>query len=257
MSRQFSSLVRLAGYEVWRTRFGALVSVALLVAWGVGQFAATLAVTESAAHATVLYAASARLGLVFVVSLLIITNVIRDGDDRVLDLMLSRPLKRSSWFCAKFAAYALAAWAASIAASLPLFALGLPWRPVLAWTYSLGCELMLMVAAALTAAISLAQVTAAFVATCAFYGLSRALHALVLLSRDPLVDPNAPLTRAIGAIVRGISFALPDLAAYTLSSWLVYAPPTPTELWFISAQTLLYAALLLSVGLLDFQRRNF
>lgn len=257
MPRQFNSLVRLTGYEVWRTRFGALVSAVLLVAWGLGQFAATLAVTESTAHATVLYAASARLGLVFVLSLLIITNVIRDGEDRVLDLMLSRPLKRTTWFGAKFAAYALAAWAAAMAASLPLFALGLPSHAVLAWTYSLGCELMLMVAAALTAAISLAQVTAAFAATCAFYGLSRALRAIVLLSRDPLVDPNAPLTQAISAVVRGISFGVPDLAAYTLSSWLVYAPPTPSELWFISAQTLLYTALLLIVGMLDFQRRNF
>jgi hypothetical protein len=253
--QQFNSLVSLTAYELWRTRWATLVPGVILVAYALAEFAASLAVTESAALRVTFYAASVRLGLVAALCLHIIVNTVRDGDDRLLELMLSRPLDRRWWVGAKFAGYALAGLTAASMACLPLFLLCPP-RAVLAWGVALACELLLMGAAALTAALSLAQVTFACAAVGGFYLLSRAMQAMRWLSQDALFDLTSPAHRALRAAVEGLSFLVPDLARFTQSSWLIYATPITADLDFVIRETLLYGGVLLVVGMLDFQRRN-
>lgn len=253
--QQFSSLVSLTTYELWRTRWPWLAGGVVLVAYALAEFAASLAVTESAAQRVVFYAASVRLGLVAVLSLLVIANSVRDGDDKFLELMLSRPLDRRLWVAAKFTGYALAGTLAALLACLPLCLMRPP-LTALTWGLTFACELTLISAAALTAALSLAHVTLAFCAVGGFYALSRAMQALVLLSRDPIFDPTL-VQRVFAWSAHSISYCLPDLARYTQSAWLIYAAPSRSDLLFVTTETLLYSGLLLAIGMLDFQRRNF
>ena len=254
--QQFNSLVSLTAYELWRTRWPWLVFGVVVGAYALAEFAASLAVTESAAYRVVCYAASVRLGLVAALSLLVMVNTVRDLDDHFLDLMLSRPLDRRLWVAAKFTGYGCASMLAAAVACLPLCLISPP-AAALAWGFTLACELMLVSAAALTAALSLAHVTLAFCAVSGFYLLSRTMQAVVLLSRDALLAPVTLMQRALAWSVQSFSYCLPDLARYTQSAWLIDAPPSRADLQFVVTETLLYGGLLLVVGMLDFQRRNF
>ena len=253
---QFNSLIVLTACEVWRTRWALLVSGVVLVAYVLAEFAASLAVTESAALRVTFYAASVRLGLVTAVSLLVIVNTVRDEDDKFLDLMLSRPLARRGWVLAKFTGYAGAGALAALVACVPLCLMRPP-LAALAWGFSLACELILMSAAALTVALSLAHVTFACCAVGGFYLLCRAMQAVVLLSQNAILAPDTYLQHALAWSAQSLSYLLPDLARFTQSAWLIYATPMRTDLGFIATETLLYGGLLLAVGMLDFQRRNF
>ncbi len=252
---QFNSLVALTAREVWRSRGLLLVSGVILAAYAFAEFAATLAVTESAALRVSFYAASVRLGLVVALSLLVIVNTVRDADDKFLELMLSRPLDRRVWVLAKFTGYALASILAALLAAL-LLCLMCPPLAALAWSFTLACELLLVSAAALTAALSLSHSVLAFGTVAAFYLLGRAMHAVVLLSQDPLLAPVTYLQHAVAWSVQGMSYLLPDFARFTQSAWLIYAAPMRGDLGFVATETLLYGSLLLVVGMLDLQRRN-
>jgi hypothetical protein len=169
--------------------------------------------------------------------------------------MLSRPLDRRVWVLAKFTGYTLAGLVAALLALLPLCLMRPP-LATLAWGFTLACELTLVIAAALTAALSLSQVALAFCAVGGFYLLGRAMHAVVLLSQDPLLAPVTYLQHALAWSVQGLSYLLPDFARFAQSAWLLYDAPMRGDFWFVAIETLLYGSLLLVVGLLDFQRRN-
>lgn len=253
--QQFNSLLRLTARELWRTQWAWLVPGLCILAWGLAEFVASLAITESAAFRITCYAASVRLALVAVTALVVITGTVRDGDDRVLELFLSRPLDRRLWVGAKFCAFALAALAAAAVAGLPLWA----WCPgpaAAAWSLTLGCELVLIAAAALTAALSLAQVTFAGLAVAGFYLLGRSLQAAVWLSQDPIFELTATSHRALAFAVRGLSHLLPDFDRFAATAWLLYDAPTRTDLGVVLIQTALYGAVLVLAGMLDFQRRS-
>ncbi len=252
---QFNSLIALTAYEVRRTRWAWLVGGVVLAAYALAEFAVSLAVTESTALRVTFYAASVRLGLVVALCLLVIVNTVRDEDDKFLHLMLSRPLGRPWWVLAKFTGYALAGSLAALVAVLPLCLMLSP-VPALAWGFALACELTLMSAAALTAALSLSHVALAFCAVSGFYLLSRAMQAIVLLTHDSLLAPLTSLQQALAWGVQWLSYGLPDLARFTQSTWLIYAAPSPIDLGFVATETVLYGSLLLVVGMCDFQRRN-
>lgn len=227
----------------------------MFIAYGFAAFGAGLAVTESAEHRIVLYAASVRMLAVFVCGLLAIANVARDTDDQVLALMLSRPIGRLLWLTAKVTAYLLAVWLMALVLALPLLLMGAGLRAILSCAFALACELSIVTVAAIVAASSLAHVTLAFGAVTAFYVLGRAMQGLVLLSQDSIIGFHAASEQWIAWGVGALSHVIPDFARFTPSAWLVSGGSG--DLGFIFVQTAIFIPLLLSIGMIDIQRRNF
>jgi hypothetical protein len=254
---QFNSLFLLTVRELQRTGFVWLVFGTMLAAFAVAEFAASLALTESDACRQVVYAATVRLVLVFGVALAAIANCVRDVQDQVLELVLSRPVARPLWYCARFAAYAAAAASAALVASLPLLALGVEVARVSLWGLSFACELLVVLAVAQAAAISLGAIPAAFGTLGAFYLLSRAVQAIVLLSRESLLDTGSAVHRMVAGTVTALAYVLPDFARFTASDWLIGTDVPAGEVGFVATQTAIYAALWLAVGLVDLQRRDY
>ena len=117
------------------------------------------------------------------------TSVVRELQDRLLDLTLSRPVPRVSWYLGRLAGFAAAATALAVLAVIPLMFYA-PAGATLAWGASLAAELWIVAAACLTCVITLGQVTFALIVVAAFYVLSRAMSAIVLMSSGPAVDPT-------------------------------------------------------------------
>ena len=126
----------------------------------------------------------------------------------------------------------------------------------LAWGLSLAAELMLIACASVSCAVALSQVTSTVLAVAAFYGLSRAMGAIVLMSQGPTIDAGAWSTSVIAHLVRWLSLLLPALDDYTRTSWLSDAAVALAALPAIFVQTVIYVVLLAALGLFDFTRRE-
>lgn len=230
----------------------------ILVAAGLAftQFLQQVAITESSEIQAALLAALLRVGAVFMLASFVVTSMVREFNDKVMELVLSRPLRRSSYFLGKLAGYAAVALALALLFSLPL-ALFAPAARIALWSLSLACELLLVAAFALFCVLTLTQVTSALAAVAGFYLLARSIGALQIMAANPLSGGPSFGQQAVNAIVDAIAFLLPGLDRMTQTGWLIYAAPTAAEVLQLLAQTAVYAILLCAAALFDLQRKNF
>ena len=94
----------------------------ILVAGGLAftQFLQQVAITESNQVQAALLAAVVRFGAVFMLASFVVTSMVREFNDKVMELILSRPLRRSRYFFGKLTGYAAVALVLALMASLPL-----------------------------------------------------------------------------------------------------------------------------------------
>src|SRR5690606_528306 len=124
-----------------------LAAGALAAAAALAAFLSALAITESRALQLAVLAAVLRAAAVLFVAAHVAASVLREANDKGLELMLSLPLGRSTQYLGR-----LAGFAASAAALAALFAAALlPWASpgaVALWGVSLAFEAALVAAAA-------------------------------------------------------------------------------------------------------------
>lgn len=255
MNPAITSIARFTLLEGWRTRLPLAVLLTVAALFLVAQFAAALALTDSGGYASQVYAALIRLAMVLVVTLAVATSLARELDDRLLDVTWAQPVPRAGWFLGRLAGFVALAAAVAVVAALPLFALVAP-PGALAWGLSLAAELALVAAASLTFCLTLRQLTLAVSAVLAFYGLARAMGAVVLMSHGPTVDPSALSAQAIATGVELLARVLPALDRFTQAAWLDAAADWPGEFGGIVLQAAVYIVLLAAVGLFDVYRMD-
>ncbi len=227
----------------------------IVIGSAIGEFAATIAITESSQYRLMFYAATMRIAAVFVMALLVATSILREVDDKVVELTLSRPLSRPEWYIGKLIGYVAASAALAIIVSVPLI-LQVP-TAALGWCYSLALELTIVVAATLAFAITLRQIPLALSAVAGFYILARGIAGMALISRGPTVDLSLTSSQVIARMVDVLAYVLPDLERFTDSAWLITSSPSASEFGLMTVQALVYLMLLVAVGLFDLHRRNF
>jgi ABC-type Na+ efflux pump permease subunit len=249
-----TSIARFTLIEGWRSHLFA-IAIGLLAAVALAaEFSAGLAITDTQSYRTGVYAALSRLALVLVVILFVATSVVRELQDRLLDLTLSRPVSRASWYLGRLLGFCALATVLALLAAAPLAVTASPYQ-ALVWGVSLAAELCLISVACLTCVVTLRQVTLAVTATAAFYILARSIDAVVLMSRGPAVDPTAWSSQLIATGVEMIALVVPALERFTRAAWLG-ADAVPAELAPVLMQTVIYACLLIAVGLFDVYRLN-
>ena len=229
----------------------------ILVAAGLGftQFLQQVAITESNQIQAALLAAVVRVGSVFMLASFVVTSMVREFNDKVMELILSRPLRRSSYFFGKLAGYAAIALALALISSLPL-ALFAPAQQVALWGLSLACELLIVTAFSLFCVLSLTQVISALAAVAGFYLLSRSISTLQIMAANPLSDLSLG-QQLVNFVIDAIAFLLPGIDRMTQTGWLIYSAPDPAEILAVLAQTGAYVLLLCGAALFDLQRKNF
>jgi ABC-type Na+ efflux pump permease subunit len=182
--------------------------------------------------------------------------MVREFNDKVMELILSRPIPRSSYFFGKLAGYAMVALTLALLFSLPL-AFFAPAARVALWGLSLACELLIVTAVSLFCVLSLTQVISALAAVTGFYVLARAIGALQVIAANPLADSVVLSQQFFNLAVDAIAFLLPGLDRMTQTGWLIYSAPTATEIAGVAAQTVVYLLFLCGAALFDLQRKNF
>ncbi|MEM7540800.1 MAG: hypothetical protein AAF384_04345 [Pseudomonadota bacterium] len=248
------SVSRFTRLEARRTNFFWLGFAVALGCLLIAEFLASLAITDSSSYRVGFYAAFARLGLVFIVTLFIASNLVREFEHRQIDLIFSRPLSRTWWFLGKLAGLWSSALVVTAIVALPLFFFA-PLGNVIAWAITLLAELAIVVAATLTCVITFTNVPLALAAVAAFYLLSRSIESIALMSHGPTVDTSALSSQVIAELVSGLSYVLPGLNHFA-SVGLLDGPLELSSILILILEALVYAALLAFAGLFDLHRRN-
>lgn len=240
--------------EARRSGLPWLVLGLLAAALGLAAFLSQVALTEGRELQAALAAALLRAGAAFLLAAHVAASVVREANDKVLELALALPLSRTQYYVGKLAGYGILGLGMAAAFAIPMLLWATPAGTAL-WGASLAAELLLVCAASLFFAVSLANVVPAIAATAGLYLLARSIAAIQLLSRGPLAEQTWAQSIARGA-VDAVALLLPRLDAATRSDWLLYAPPAPGEYGAAVGALILYAVLLCAAGLFDFHRRN-
>jgi len=256
MLRHILPIARYTLLEALRNRLLWLALILIAAGLAFTQFLQQVSITESNQIQAALLAALLRVGAVFMLAGFVVTSMVREFNDKVMELILSRPMRRSSYFVGKLAGFTAVALALALIFSLPL-ALFAPVPRVALWGLSLACELLLVTAFALFCVLSLTQVMSALAAVAGFYLLSRSISALQIMVANPLSDTLSLGQGVVGYVVDAIAFVLPGMDRMTQTAWLIYSAPTAAELGQLLVQTVAYVLLLCGAALFDLQRKNF
>ena len=241
--------------EATRNRLVWLVVAFVVIGFGLSQFVSDIAIAESASFQSSILAAMLRFFAVFTIALFVITSMVREFDDKGLELVLSLPIPRYHYFLGKLLGFSVMAVMTAILCGVVLLVNAPPGQVAL-WVFSLSFELLIITALSLLCLFTFNQVTLALSAVMAFYLLSRSIEAMQLMARNPIVSADTWSQRIIESFIDGAAFLLPGFARFTRSEWLLYDSGGWQDVAPIAGQSLIYLVLLAGAALFDLYRKN-
>jgi ABC-type transport system involved in multi-copper enzyme maturation permease subunit len=251
-----SPLLTVARFTLVEARRSALPWLSLacvLAAIGIAGFLAQVAITESTAIQSSVSAALLRACAIFLVAAHVAASVVRETNDKILELSLALPIPRSTWYLGKLAGFAATAALIAAAFALPLLFWARP-GDIFVWWLAVAGEAAVIAAAALFFASALGQTVAAMAATLGLYLLARSIGAVQAIAGSSGVDGTTG--RLAHWLVEALAFLLPRLEGAAQGDWLLYGAPAAADLGALLTGLVIYLALLAAAGLFDFSRRN-
>ena len=253
--QQIATLARFTLLEALRTRLLWLFVIALAVLFVVAGFMQQLAITESARMQIAFSAAATRLTAVCVLSLHILTSMVREFDDKGLELTLSFDLRRADYIFGRLLGFVLIALVIALIATLPQLMLT-PQPAALQWGLSLALELVVMAALSLFCIVTFTRLMPAAGFVGGFYLFARALSAIRLISDAPIAGGDTPSHQLMARLIDALALLVPALDRFTQSAWLVDGAAAWSVLGGCALQAAFYTALLGAAAMFDFYRRN-
>ena len=225
-----------------------------LTGLGFAGFISEIAITENEEIQVSLLAASYRYCAAFVIMVFVVSSIVREFNDKCLELYLSMPISRTIYFVGKCAGFILTGMIIALLFSFVLLLYASPFL-VFQWWLSLTMELAIISVFAFFAVLTFnQQVTASVFITFFFYLLARLTDTIVLVSQSQIL-PETLGNNIIEFMLYGLFTILPHFAAFTKTDWLVYGVE-PAELFPLMVQTLVYCLLLGGMAMWDFIRKN-
>jgi ABC-type Na+ efflux pump permease subunit len=228
----------------------------MAISFAMIEFVGDLAITEHRVTQVAILAAFLRMSAVIITTLFVVSSTVRELQDKTLEMILAMAVPRTSYYLGKLFGFFFIAAVVSIIFAV-LLLLYADAQQVAIWALSLFFELVLVVALSLVMLFTFNQVPAALTAVFVIYGASRIVTSLYLMSKSPIVAHDSVAQQFMDSIITGMSWLLPDLHRFTQTEWLAYNSAEWGMLLPLLGQTVVYLALLSSVALFDFYRKNF
>lgn len=240
--------------EMINNRLLLLVLLFALLGLGIAGFVAEVAVTEHKEMQVSLIAFSYRFCAVFVMMVFVVSTIVREFNDKCLELYLSMPVSRTIFFIGKIIGFILCGSILALIFSLCLLIHSPPLQ-VLIWWFSLSLELAIVAVFSFFAVLTFnQQITASVFITFFFYILSRLTDAIELVSTSPILAETLG-NNIIEFMLEGLSLVLPRLSLYTQTEWLVYGGGAE-QLPGLVAASVIYCFLIGAMAMWDFVRKN-
>lgn len=254
MLKQIRTIAYYTLLEALRNRLIWLIAVVALGGVGLSGFLNEMALTEKREIQLALLAALLRFSGVFLLATFVVTSMVREANDKGLQLLLALPLPRAGYLFGKLSGFSVLAVMVGLLFGLLVAVLASPQQAII-WTVSLIFECWIVAAFSMLCVFTFNQVVAALSSVMGFYLLARSISALQLISNQPLAE-HTPSQRAIGAMIDGLAAVLPHLEMFTRTDWLVYSTGTWTTLFALTGQSCAYLVLLAGAALFDLYRKN-
>lgn len=252
--QKLTTIARYTFVEALRNRLFLLSLIGLVCLFGIAEFAGELAITESRQIQAALVATSTRWFLVITCALFVITSMVREANDKGIELILSLPVSRASYYFGKYCGFLLLAGVV-LALSGLLLMLYTDLTSLTVWLLSLLCEIAIIIAASMLCLFTFSNITVAYIAVLSFYLLSRSIAAIQLLSTSPILESEDYSQQFMNQLVDMVAWVLPDLDTFTRSDWLVYGI-ADVSLSPVLLQTVVYLMILFAAGLFDLYRKE-
>lgn len=242
--------------ESLKNRILWIAGVFAIIGIGGASFVGDFSVVEYQQTETAVLASFYRFCAVFFMIVLVVSTMVREFNDKCLELYLSLPISRLTYFNGKLCGFFItgAAVAVIYAAIMLLYA---PAGATLLWLFSLICELILIIALSFFCVMTFnQQVPASVVTAFFFYLMCRASDDLVLIAQSEIIIHTAGAAYMTKAM-EWFGLLLPSLGRFTRPEWLIYSDWNAAALApLILAQTVIYCVLLSGAALFDFLRKN-
>ena len=219
---------------------------------GLAAFLGQVALTETREIQAAAAAALLRAGAVFLIATYVVASVCREASDRVLEVALTRPISRSTYYSGKLAGFGSCALFLATAFAMPLLLWSTP-AALFFWWASLAVEMTLVAATALFFSMALAGPACAIAATAGFYLLGRSISTIQAIAAGPLQGAGEV---TLHRVADSFALLIPKLDVATRTEWLVYGLPASGDVLAAIAGSAIYCALLCAAGLFDFNRRD-
>jgi len=253
--RQIVIIARFTMLEAARTRLFWLFGGALALIFGLTFFIQQLAIIESTRLQIEFSAAASRLAAAFVLCLHVLSSIVREFNDKGLELTLSFDLRRSDYVLGRLLGFGAIALPLALMAMLPQLLLAPP-AAALQWGLSLTLELVIMVALSVFCIVTFTQLIPAAAFVAAFYLLARALSAIRLISDTPIVGADTLSHQVMSHLIEALALVMPALDRFATAAWLADGAAGWAAVGANAAQAVLYVTLLGAAAMFDFHRRN-
>lgn len=252
----FLIIARTTWTEIRRSRVTLVCLLAMAVAAGLALVLSQVAIAEVRETQAALVGALLRATAVFVTASFVVAAVARELQERVVELVLSRPVSRNAYVFGKIAGFACGCAALCLALAAAATALATPMAAA-AWAGSLFAELLVVTCASVFCSLALDSFVGSLATVVGMYLLARTITALEAIAASPLAREPNWIDHAMRFLAGSLDSVLPPLDRMADSAWLAYGAPSFQE-WSASfAQTAGFAALLVAATLVDFHRKNF
>ena len=232
MKHSIFTIAKYTCLEAARNRLLPFLLIGIVIVFGLGQFVGDIAITETRQIQAGILAFILRFTAVLIVSLFVISSLVREFNDNTVNMIISLPVPRYFYYFGKLAGFAVLALVVAVLMSMPLWLYSSAGQTVL-WTISLLCELLIIISVSMLFILTLENIPLAFTAVTAFYLLARSINAILLIGQSPILESTAISQKFMNALVVLISFVLPDLDKFTQAGWLVYSQGTIQNFCFI------------------------
>jgi len=256
MKSPILTIAKYTFFEALKNRLFAIMIIGLVCVFGLIEFVGELAITESGQIQAGITALIIRLFAVFITCLFVITSMVREFNDKTLDVLLSFPVSRQTYYYAKLLGFLVLAIFIVVLVSLLLLFYSDAIQ-VMLWSFSLLCELLILISLCILFLFTFGSITSAFTTVIAFYLLARSMDSIRLISESPLLETTSFSQTFIDFLVDAIAYVLPGLNQYARTEWLVYETGSVSDLYPVLVQTVIYTVLISAAALFDFYRKNF
>ena len=254
MFKSIFTIGRYTFYEAVRNHLFILIILGLICFLGLIEFIGELAITGSRELRATLLGSGLRIFSVLTVSLFVIASMVREHNDKGFEFLLSLPMPRHNYLLGKLSGFLLLGLTVAISTGA-LLLLYCNAGAVLAWSFSLFCELALVISLSIFCLFTFNNITLAYIVVIAFYFLSRSMSTIQLISDSPILQSGNASQQYMHFIINSIAYILPGLQDFTRGRWLAYGVEW-SELGPVILQSGIYLALLIAASLFDLYRKE-
>ena len=239
-----------------RLFFGLLISV--LVAAYISSVLGSTAMLEPAQMSLSFTAASARVIVMIGLIVFVAFHMRNAFDAREIDVLLSRPISRTSLVLSYWLGFVAVASLLVIPTVLLVALIGTLNRTgYLLWSLSLLLESWLVVSISLFAALTMRSGVGTVLASLAMYTISRMMGFFIATTKGGMMFATNDVNIGARWLISGISTIVPRLDFFAKSHWLIYGAKSYEDLTLFLFQAAVFIPLLIAASVIDFKRKQF